>query len=308
MTNTNLTYTIKKQFKPENLLDILKNVSQLPKLSANSKGIFLVLVTIDQVKVSINQLISLTGDQKLAILVKGLKELVLEGIIFKKHQHGENGKFNGMELVITCPQAISNKNHARLKTINSKDNEFSNVKPVITYSQPLTEEFKEKTPPLFSPFLSPLNPLSSPPIIPPKKEIKPLKAPLKQVNQEEFKKIYDSYQTGKKTRVYPYNRLNAKVTRAIESLGSIGELLSQINHYLDYISHPAVAEWRQRKSFEAWINNAAYYGHDWISEKIETIKQARQVADHRKPKTKAEIWAEKQRQLMAQENIGGSDE
>ncbi|QOR55508.1 MAG: hypothetical protein ULS35scaffold63_65 [Phage 33_17] len=280
----NISYSIKKQFDSNNLLKILQEISVNHTVSLNAKGLFLVLINIDQAALTLNDLTSLSGAIKISNLVGAMKELVSTGYILVNRVRRLNGTLSGAELVIPrVPTRID-----FLKEKEEKEKEEKEEKEEIKEKRSKKENKEEKEEKEEKEKEE-------------KENLKKLKQKKFSVSHKEFKKIYDAFYPNKKIRSYPYEEMKIRVNRSVEQLGSIDDLIIQINNYLNYLAHP-VAEWRKKKSFEAWINNASYFGNDWLEEKEQEIKRNQPIVI----KTKAEIWAEKQKKLI-EEQLKGHD-
>jgi uncharacterized protein YdaU (DUF1376 family) len=99
-----------------------------------------------------------------------------------------------------------------------------------------------------------------------KKDIKDLKS--------QFEEIYRLYNQGKKLKVIPFNKQKAKFQNCLKEI-SFEELKQNIEDYLKYL---ATATWRQKKSFEAWINSSEFFANDWKSE-INTTSSSSNQSD-----------------------------
>lgn len=80
--------------------------------------------------------------------------------------------------------------------------------------------------------------------------------------KSQFEEIYRLYNQGKKLKVIPFNKQKVKFQNCLKEV-SLDELKQNIEDYLKYL---ATATWRQKKSFEAWINSSEFYANDWKSE------------------------------------------
>jgi hypothetical protein len=83
------------------------------------------------------------------------------------------------------------------------------------------------------------------------------------INKKSFEKIYKAFSPEKNFKVIPYDKNKTRFHNCIKQLGGIEELENQINDYQAYL---AIATWRKKKAFNAWINDPADYANDWLSE------------------------------------------
>ena len=80
--------------------------------------------------------------------------------------------------------------------------------------------------------------------------------------KSQFEEIYRLYNQGKNLKVIPFDKQKAKFQNCLKEI-SFGELKQNIGDYLKYLT---TANWRQKKSFEAWINSSEFFANDWKSE------------------------------------------
>jgi hypothetical protein len=80
--------------------------------------------------------------------------------------------------------------------------------------------------------------------------------------KSQFEEIYRLYNQGKNLKVIPFDKQKAKFQNCLKKI-SFDELKQNIEDYLKYLS---TATWRQKKSFDAWINSSEFFANDWKSE------------------------------------------
>jgi hypothetical protein len=80
--------------------------------------------------------------------------------------------------------------------------------------------------------------------------------------KSDFGQIYRLYNQGKKLKVIPFDKFRIRFQNCLKEI-SFEELKQNIEDYLKYLSR---ASWRQKKSFEAWINSSEFFANDWNSE------------------------------------------
>ena len=71
-------------------------------------------------------------------------------------------------------------------------------------------------------------------------------------DKKDFEEIYKSFSPEKNFKVIPYDKNKSRFENCIKQLGGIEELKVQISTYQAYL---ALATWRKRKAFNAWIND-----------------------------------------------------
>ena len=94
------------------------------------------------------------------------------------------------------------------------------------------------------------------------KEVKEIEED-KNINKEAFEEIYKSFSPEKNFKVIPYDKNRTRFDNCVKQLGGVNQLRNQINDYKAYL---AIATWRKRKAFSAWINDPSDYANDWVAD------------------------------------------
>jgi len=97
--------------------------------------------------------------------------------------------------------------------------------------------------------------------------------------KSDFEEVYRLYHQSEKIRVIPFDKNKTRFENCIKQLGSAEELKKQITDYLQYLK---VAHWRQKKSFDAWINSPEHFAADWkhqVQEEQKTTLSSKEVVD-----------------------------
>lgn len=94
--------------------------------------------------------------------------------------------------------------------------------------------------------------------------------------KEDFERIYRLYNSDKKIKVIPFDKLLNRFQNALQKV-DVGELEENVLTYLKYLK---VAMWRKKKDFESWINSSEFYANDWAAElKLELEKDPAVIAE-----------------------------
>jgi len=106
----------------------------------------------------------------------------------------------------------------------------------------------------------------------------------------QFEEIYRLYNQGKNLKVIPFDKQKAKFQNCLKQI-SFEELKQNIEDYLKYLP---TAPWRQKKSFEAWINSSEFFANDWKNEGKQSTG---------KPETTKDLFCQSLNQSLGQDLI-----